>query len=490
MSAVASLGRKAVRGAVWTIASSVGSRVVGLVGTLAITRFIGPAEYGEVTVAAVLVMTAQQVSTLGLGQYLIAHPDAGRRAAFHVTAFHVLLGVIALALLMLCGSLIGPRLDAPSAAGFLPGLVLAALIDRVSFVPERVLVRDLRFGVISAGRSAGDIGYSVGSVALAALGFGAMAIVFGNVIRAILRAVFFIGAVDRREWAEPCKLERRTTRAMFAYGIPLSLGALAAFASRRWDNLLVARFFGPGPTGLYNLAYNLADVPAIQVGEQIGDVLFPSFARLAPERRKQALLRSMTLLALVVFPLAVGLGAVADSLVKVLFDERWLAVAPMLMLLSALSITRPIGWTISSYLQAQRLTKTVMVLEGFKALAVVVAIASIGRISVLWTCGAVGIAFALHTLASLWAVRRSDAIPLAQSLSTLAGPFFACIPLLLAVFGVRHLLAPTGVGALASLGLETAAGGIAYLGAAFVVARDASRELIARVVDALRSRGK
>ncbi|HEX3772971.1 MAG TPA: oligosaccharyltransferase, partial [Polyangiaceae bacterium] len=61
------LVRDTVRGALWTIASGMGSRAVGLIGTLVVTRFIAPAEYGEVTVAAVLVMSANQFSTIGFG---------------------------------------------------------------------------------------------------------------------------------------------------------------------------------------------------------------------------------------------------------------------------------------------------------------------------------------------------------------------------------------------------------------------------------------
>ena len=59
------LVRDTVRGALWTIGTGVGSRVIGLVGTVVVTRFIAPADYGEVTVAAVFVMTANQISTIG-----------------------------------------------------------------------------------------------------------------------------------------------------------------------------------------------------------------------------------------------------------------------------------------------------------------------------------------------------------------------------------------------------------------------------------------
>ena len=69
-----------VRGALWTIATGVGSRGVGLVGTLVLTRFIAPDAYGEVMVASVVVQTANQITAIGFGQYLVANPDAPRSA--------------------------------------------------------------------------------------------------------------------------------------------------------------------------------------------------------------------------------------------------------------------------------------------------------------------------------------------------------------------------------------------------------------------------
>src|SRR5213075_1511096 len=145
------------------------------------------------------------------------------------------------------------------------------------------------------------------SLTAALFGLGGAAIVLGNIFRSFVRLSVYVISVDWRDWLSRCRLDLRQTRELLAFGVPMSLGALCEFATRRWDNLLVSRFFGPGPTGMYNLAYNLADVPAIQVGEQIGDVLLPSFARMDPGRRSEALVRSLGLLGLVVFPLAVGL---------------------------------------------------------------------------------------------------------------------------------------------------------------------------------------
>ena len=108
-----------------------GSRAIGLVGTLLITRFVAPSAYGEVMVGSVLVMTANQLSTLGFGQYLVSRPDADRDTAFHATLFHVLLGVGALVLVLSVGPRLAPWLDAPGLTRFLPGLAIATLLDRI-----------------------------------------------------------------------------------------------------------------------------------------------------------------------------------------------------------------------------------------------------------------------------------------------------------------------------------------------------------------------
>lgn len=484
-----SLVRDSVRGALWTISSGMGSRAIGLVGTLVITHFIAPSEYGEVMVAAVLGMTANQFSIIGWGQYLVAHPGAPRSAAFHVTAFHVGLGVLALAGLLLLGPRLGLWFEAPGITRYLPGLALSVLLDRFAFVPERVLVREMRFGRLSVARTAGDLIHSLVSITTAALGLGGMAIVLGNIARSVVRLVVYVSSVERRAWLEPCALSRAQTRDLLAFGVPMALGALCEFATRRWDNLLVSRFFGPGPTGMYSLAYNLADVPAIQVGEQIGDVLLPSFARMEPERRGEAFVRALALLGLVVFPLAVGLGAVAPTLVAALFDERWRPMGPMLVLLAALSVTRPVGWTVASYLQARQLPRRIFWLEALKLCLLVGGIVSYGRMSPLWTCGAVGVAFAGHACASLWVVRQVDGIPLRRSLGGLWPALLACAIMALAVVATRSALASgPELPAALRLAIEVVSGAIAYVLAALLVARSISRELYAKLRMALRPR--
>ncbi len=473
-------------GAAWTILTGVVARGLGLVGTLVLTHFLAPDVQGEVSDAFIVVLTAHMVTSLGVLHFLVARPkDATPEVGWHVTVIHLATGVVALLAVVALRDRFGAWLSAPTMGRYVPGFALAIFFERISNVPERLLARQMRFRAIGGARGVSEITYSLTSVGLAALGVGGMAIVWGNVARGVMLAIAFSALAPRDEWLRPTRLKSSVYKPVLRFGVPLGLGAFASFASRRWDNLIISAMFGAGVVGEYNLAYNLADIPAIQVGEQIGETLLPSFAHMTHEERKDAIVRSSGLLSVVVFPLAVGLGAIADSLVRTLLPEKWLGVAPMLVILSALSVARPFGFVVASYLQASNRPNAAMWLFLAKIVLLVAGIVSLGQLGPLWACGGVGVAFGLQSVMAAWFVARADGVRLGAILAGAATPLLACVPMVAAVLGVRSALAQAGVHAPAvSLIAEIVAGAGVYVVSAFVVARGPTRDLLGVVRDA------
>ncbi|HXX68282.1 MAG TPA: oligosaccharyltransferase, partial [Polyangiaceae bacterium] len=104
---------------------------------------------------------------------------------------------------------------------------------------------------------------------------------------------------------------------------------------------------------------------------------------------------------------------------------------------------------------------------------------TMGRLGPLWTCGAVGIAFGLHALASMWVVRALDGISIVRLAARCAAPLLACLPMVAAVLAVRvalgHVVSiPRGVGLVA----EVLAGALAYVLSAMLLARPLAREVL------------
>jgi lipopolysaccharide exporter len=368
------------RGAAWTIASSVISRALGLIGTLILTRFVAREDYGEVSAAVMVVLTINQFTTLGVGIYVITAREITREEVFHATVIHVTLALIALLALLVIGKPLSPVFDTPHMYLYVPGLALAAFADRLTFMPERMLIRRLSFRSVGLYRSAGELVYTFASVAAAALGLGGMSIVIGNLARSLARGALFCGSVPLDEWLHWTRIRWAVIRRIANYGLTVLGAVFAAFAARRWDNLLIARFFGPATMADYNLAYNLADIPAVHIGEQLCDVMQASFAQMNTAERKRTLLRSLGVIALVTFPLAVGLGVVGPTLAAVLLNANWAAVGPMLLILSALSLARPLFGAISSLLLVEVGPRLLTTIEWLTLALLIGSLSTFGRL--------------------------------------------------------------------------------------------------------------
>jgi PST family polysaccharide transporter len=474
-----SLALKTATSAAWMLVGKIVANVVGLVGTVVVINLLdrgdnGTLEYGEAMAAYVVVATAGQITTLGVGQFVVVKAADRRDLAFHATSIHLALGALAAVGVFALREPVGDWIGSPNMGRFVGGFAISMLIDRVGLVPERVLIRALRMRVVALSRTGGDLAFPLVSIALASLGWGGMAIVAGNLARSTTRALIQCAAVDRRDWLEPSRYRAAAFAELWRFSGPLWLGNLAAFACRRWDNLLVARFYGAGVLGSYNVAYNLAENPPV-VAEQAIDVLLPSFTRLEPHRRAQGFIRSLAMLSFVTSPLVIGLGVVAPTVVAAFLSDSRADVAPMLAVLSIMSVTRPLQWASAAYFQAIDRTRLVMSLDIATLVVLVISIVTLGRISPLWACVAVGLVSVIRAVVTGVIVRELHGVNLGAFFGPQLRPVFACLPMTAAVLLVRQVtsLAPAG-----QLALEIVAGATGYLGGAWVIANATFRDAL------------
>jgi lipopolysaccharide exporter len=486
---IMSLAQKAARGALWTVISSMGGRAVGVLGTLVMTRFLSPETTGEVIVATVVCMVANWVTIWGFGQYSVVHGrgDATAEVRWQATVFYIGLGAISLGLVALIGGWLMPFFNAAAAAEYVPGMALALFIRRFSAIPERVLTQQMQFRPSGLALMLGELAFTASSLTLAWRGWGGMSIVIANIVRSAVATLVLVHAAGIRSWATPTRLRWERIKHMLRFGIPLGIQGIAGQASRYCDNFAISYYFGTGGVGVYNMAYNLADIPAIQVGEQIALVLMPSMAELPSEKRPAALERSSALLSLIIFPLAVGLGLIAYPLISVLLPaNQWQDVAPLLTVLSCLSVFRPITWAMSAYLEAESKTNRLMILELAKLVVLLASIAALQVFGLRVAAGAVGIAFGLTALAGVAVVVR-EGVSMRRLMMGFFQPLVACAVMGMAVWLTHRGLVMAALDHPAIvLVASIIVGAVAYVGAALVVARDTSRDLLDLLKRALR----
>lgn len=463
------------------------SRVLQLVGTLILTRFISPHDYGAVLAASITVVTAGALSSFAFGQYLIAR-KAPPAVVFQAGQLHLALGIGAMAVLVAFRRPIGELLDTPELGRFVAWYAVAHLIDRARYVHERLLMRDLRFRTIAMINGTGEIVFTAVALALAPR-YGAYAIVVAVQARAVLTAVAFFVKAPRSEWLVYAPLRKDTVKGLFGYGLPIMIGAVADRAATRWDSLLVSKLFGAGVMGQYSLAYSLAEMPVSHVAEHIGEVLMPSFSRMEEAQRRGAVVRAAALMALVVAPLGVGLGAVAPTVVAAFFDARWAAMGPMLAILSVMTVFRPMTWSAIAYLQAIGQTRLIMIASFARAVVVLALVAGLGAAGgPLWACVGGCIGYGVHSIGTVVVAGRATKVPVSDYLVGVLRPLVATVPMFFAVTGAKLGMTAIGVPVVASLVVQLLVGAVVYVACAFVFVRGTSLELVRLAKGALRRR--
>ena len=125
------------------------------------------------------------------------------------------------------------------------------------------------------------------------------------------------------------------------------LSRLAWFSYSNADFVVVGRMLGNEVLGAYTLAWNIASAPAEKFA---GLVLSVAPAVLSDARAHAGEVRRMFLVmvqgvALVIFPLAVGLALVSGTLVRSVLGPEWVeAIAPLRLLADTTNnrpLTRP-----------------------------------------------------------------------------------------------------------------------------------------------------
>jgi PST family polysaccharide transporter len=340
----------------------------------------------------------------------------------------------------------------------------------------------MRFRTVAIATATGEVVYVCIAVLLVVnTSLGGVAIVVANIVQAAVVSVIEITAQGLRTWLTPVPWSWKRTREILRFGTPLGLESLLSDASRYWDKLAFSRLFGPHATGMYSLAYNLADLPASYVGEHVASVLFPTLVRSDVSSRPRMFCRAFGLLLLITLPIAIGLASIAHTLVELLLTAEWQPVAGFLVVLAAAGVFRPINSIAASLLMASERNALLLAAEFTKVTVLLFAMWALSPLGELYSAASIALAMGVQAALLVYVLGRTG-FPTRELLLQARGPFSAAIVLVATVIATRSALDyRAGIPVAAQLAAEVVAGAVAYCLGAWFFARQAVNELIVMV---------
>lgn len=301
------------------LVSNVGVQVAGIVGGIAVARYLGPSARGDLAAVVVWTNAVNSVFFVGLDQAYI-YGAARERPGDLLGAglvLNICFGLVVLGALYVMGIAVfsgSPRLDVLRIyMWFAPLSLMLALFTAYEQGRERWIA----FGVLRLAVAA----LTLGAIAYLMITGSSSLLMYARVyVLTALGVVVVVALVSL--WDVWPHVRRRTVRRLLSYGCRALPSVWASVIITRADQMILSALVPAAELGYYAVAVSLATVPA-PIAASFAMTTFPQMARASPGHRRTFARRTMVRGILAVSSISLVLGLTASWLVPTLFGREF-----------------------------------------------------------------------------------------------------------------------------------------------------------------------
>ena len=326
------LQRKAFWGMIWSAAGNFSLQLIQFVVGVQLARILSPDDYGLVGMLAIFTAIAGCMIDSGMGNALVRKPDRTEVDCSTVYYFSVATALLMYAVLFVAAPYIADFYDQPALCSLTRVLCLTLVIGPLAGVHGTRLYIDMQFKKSSAISVAAALLSGVVGIICAYQGCGVWSLVYMQLAGSVARVLFTWYVV---RWVPLRVFSRQSFRELFGFGSKLLASAILDQTYNNIRPLLIGKVYSGADLGYYTRANQYASLPATTATGLLGSVTYPLLCKLQHDddilREKYRLL--IRLSAFVVFPLLMGLAALAEPCIVVLITEKWLPCVLLLQIL-------------------------------------------------------------------------------------------------------------------------------------------------------------
>lgn len=315
----------AYRATFWAQAVRAGCKIAGVV---VLARLVSPADHGLFAMAASVTFLLVFFRDLGAGTAAIQAPSLSEEQKTALLHLHLVGGVILTAVTFLLAPAAAHFFQEPRVASLLRAMAPSFLLTGVNAWPRTVLARDLRYREVNRIEVLAAVLGTAAMIASGALGSGAYAfVVFLLVSEAAMTSAWIFC-----RWRPAAPARWGSLREIVRVGLHLTRANLLVAATQQIDTVLLGRWFGAAPLGLYNRAGQILQQPMLHLATPFSQVLLAALSRLGADSANFArhLRETANVIAYFTLPVAAFACGAPRQIVALVLGSAWPEAAPML----------------------------------------------------------------------------------------------------------------------------------------------------------------
>lgn len=336
------LETKVASGIAWSFSEKILTMVIQMVVSIIVARELMPEDFGVMAIMTFFTSVALAIIDSGFSQALIRKESPSDSDYRTVLCFNLVMSVVLYGVLTAVAYPVAKLYDAPVICDIAPILFLILPINALCVVQTVMFTREFRFALLSKIVFSASLISGIVAVVMAVTGWGIWALVAQRLLMMGIKALAFW--VIRR-WRTDAPLSVASLREMAPFSLRLLATDLIASIYNNVAQLFIGKLHNTSMLGYYSQAQKLKDLPVISTVQAVQGVTFPALAQIKDDDVKfsAGYLRIMEMLAFVLFPLMLGMVAVADDMFLLLLGEKWMPTVPYFEILALSGLFYPLG---------------------------------------------------------------------------------------------------------------------------------------------------
>jgi O-antigen/teichoic acid export membrane protein len=338
---------RAVSGLGWNAATQAVSRAFQFAATVALARILSPHEFGLIGMILVILGFATTIADLGLGAAIIQRDAPSNEALSSAFWLNVGVGGALTFIVTLAAPLVARLYGEPQLCLLTVAMAFSFIIGSLSSVQSALLEKSLDFRTRFRIESLAIAISIMAALTLALAGAGVWSLVAQVLSEAVARAGLVWLMVS---WRPRRVFSVTAIGDLLVFGRHLIGFRIVVYLAQNIDKLIIGRHLGSAALGVYSIADRVMRMPLTNITDTAGTVMFPALAAFQDDidAVKRAYLRANRMIALVTFPMMLGISVLAQPLVLLVYGEKWHNAVGIVQVLCfaglAQSVYNTAGW--------------------------------------------------------------------------------------------------------------------------------------------------
>jgi O-antigen/teichoic acid export membrane protein len=340
------LRRRTLVGLGWNGATQLLVQVLQLSAAVVLARLLSPKDYGLLAMIIVVTGFARSLADMGLGTSIIQKSALDDRHLNSAFWLNIATGILLTVLFAFAAPLIVRFYKEPRLALLTVAVSFNFFLDSLNVVHSALLDKSLNFRAKFWIEGTSVLASCIVALAMAFRGAGVWSLV-GQLFAATLVRVVMMWRLS--VWRPAFSFDLSAVKELLHFGRHVMGFGIVTYWAGNIDKLVIGRWIGSAGLGIYSLADRLRRLPLTNITNVTAAVMFPALSAIQGdvESVRGIYLRATRLIALITFPMMIGLSVLSEPAILVVYGGKWRAAIVILQLLCYAGLAQSIYDTAS-----------------------------------------------------------------------------------------------------------------------------------------------